>query len=127
MQTHKDIHTHTHTAPTVFDVPIIQKIYDFYILLYQYLKLFPRKDRPLGQKLDNLTLAVFEHVFMAAAAYEAQKLPCLAKAIVTADLLKILIRAAKDNYAIDNKKYLALEQNLQEIGRMLGGWKRSIK
>jgi len=55
-----------------------------------------------------------------------QKLPVLEKAIVSADILKILLRLAKDNKAIDNKKYLQLESNLQEIGRMIGGWKRSL-
>ncbi len=64
---------------------------------------------------------------MAGATREEKKLPYLVKAIITADLLKILIRLAKDTYVLDNKKYLKLEENLQEIGRMLGGWKRSIK
>lgn len=39
----------------------------------------------------------------------------------------MLIRLAKDVQALDNKKYLQLEQALQEIGRMLGGWRKSIK
>lgn len=81
----------------------------------------------MGYKLDNLTLALFEQIFMAAAAREAQKLPYLTKAIVTVDLLKILIRMAKDVQALDTKKYLKLEERLQEIGRMLGGWKRSLQ
>ena len=56
-----------------------------------------------------------------------KKLPLLEKAIVSLDLLKILIRLAKDIQALDNKKYIQLEQSLLEIGRMLGGWKRSLK
>ena len=127
MQTRKDIHTHTHTTPTDFDIPILQKVYDFYILLYQYLKLFPKRERPLSYKLDNFVLSLFEQIFMAGAARDMQKLPYLTKAIVIVDLLKILIRMAKDLQAIDTKKYLKLEGTLQEIGRMLGGWKRSIQ
>lgn len=56
-----------------------------------------------------------------------KKIPYLEKSIVYSDLLKILIRLAKDVQALDNKKYIELEQALQEIGRMLGGWKRSVK
>jgi len=48
----------------------------------------------------------------------------LEKSIVLTDLLKILLRLAKDNQALGNKKYIQLEAHLQEIGRMLGGWKR---
>ena len=64
---------------------------------------------------------------MAGAARDIQKLPFLTKAIVITDLLKIFIRMAKDTHALDTKKYIKLEEALQEIGRMLGGWKRSIQ
>lgn len=37
------------------------------------------------------------------------------KAIVSLDLLKILIRLTKDIQALDNKKYLQLESLLLEI------------
>ena len=129
MQTSKEIHTHTHTHTLLmFDIPLLGKLYDFYKILYQYLKLFPKKDRySLGQKLDTLTLTVFELVLMARSIEKEKKLVYLEKSIVSLDLLKILIRLAKDVHALDNKKYLQLEQALQEIGRMLGGWRKSIK
>ena len=98
------------------------------MLLYQSLKLFPKKDRfTLGQKIDNLALTIFEQVFAAGTTTPDRKLPILEKSIVSLDLLKILIRLAKDIQALDNKKYLQLEQALQEIGRMLGGWRKSLK
>jgi len=98
------------------------------VLLYQYLKQFPKKDRySLGQKLDTFTLHVFELTILAGMSEGQKKIPYLEKSIVYSDLLKILIRLAKDIEALDNKRYLKLEQALQEIGRMLGGWKRSVK
>ena len=117
-----------HTQPTFgLDIPIFAKLYDFYKLLHQYLKLFPKKDRyTLGQKIDNLTLTIFELVIMAGTTTKEKKFPLIEKSIVSLDLLKILIRLAKDVQALDNQKYLQLEQHLQEIGRMLGGWKKSV-
>lgn len=95
--------------------------------MYGYLKLFPKKDRyTLGQKLDNLTLTIFELILMAGTSQRDKKLLYLEKAIASLDLLKILLRLAKDVQALDNKKYLQLEQYLQEMGRMLGGWRRSL-
>ncbi len=64
---------------------------------------------------------------MAGNSQRDKKLPILEDSIVSLDLLKILIRLAKDVQALDNKKYIHLEQNLLEIGRMLGGWKKSLK
>ena len=98
------------------------------MLLYQSLKLFPKKDRfTLGQKIDNLALIIFEQVFAAGTTTPDRKLPILEKSIASLDLLKILVRLAKDIQALDNKKYLQLEQALQEIGRMLGGWKKGLE
>ena len=92
------------------------------------MKLFPKKDRySLGQKIDTLTLTIFEQVIAAGMASRDKKLVILERAIVSLDLLKILLRLAKDIQALDNKKYLQLEQALQEIGRMLGGWRKSLK
>ena len=36
-------------------------------------------------------------------------------------------KTQKLTLATDTKKYLHLEEQLQEIGRMLGGWLRSLK
>jgi len=38
-----------------------------------------------------------------------------------------MIRLANEINCLDNKKYLVLQEKLQEIGRMLGGWMRSIR
>jgi hypothetical protein len=40
--------------------------------------------------------------------------------------IKIMTRLAKDIKAIDQKKYIAYTEILNEIGRMLGGWMASI-
>ena len=42
------------------------------------------------------------------------------------ELLKFLIRLANDIRAINLKQYVALESLLREIGRMLGGWIKSV-
>jgi len=42
-------------------------------------------------------------------------------------ILKTLIRLAKEIKSLNIKKYIILEKELQEIGRMIGGWIRSIK
>ena len=125
MQAPKDIHTHTHTT-IVFDIPIMQKLYDFYVLLYQYLRLFPKKDRySLGQKLDKTTLDVLESLFLIPKTKGPEKISLLARASAKLEVLKVFVRLAKDTQTLDNKKYLQLEQMLVEVGKMLGGWIRA--
>lgn len=110
------------------NIPIFTKLYDFYKNLSQILSLFPKAKRyTLGQKIDNLTLEILEFSIAAGISLPEKKLSYLEKAIISLDLLKILLRLAKDIQCLDNKKYLQLQESLQEIGRMLGGWKKSVK
>jgi hypothetical protein len=42
------------------------------------------------------------------------------------DLLKVLIRLAQETSTITPRQYLALQTHLQEIGKMVGGWLKSV-
>lgn len=68
-----------------------------------------------------------EIIFLAANSQKEEKYNILQKASLKIDLLKILIRLAKEVKALDNKKYIQLQQELQEIGKMIGGWMRSLR
>lgn len=110
------------------DAPIIQKIYDLYHELYLAVGKMPKKDKyTLGEKMQKITLDLFELLISASYSERTQKSVYLYKASIKLDLLKIITRLAHEIKALDNKKYLLLEEKLQEIGKMLGGWIRSIK
>ena len=89
---------------------------------------FPKKSRPvLGQKIESVILEVLELVSLAAYSGNTEKNKALMKASLKVDFLKILIRLAYETQTIDQKKYILLEEKLQEIGKMLGGWLKSLK
>jgi hypothetical protein len=109
-------------------IPIFKKNYDFYKEFYGYLKTFPRSDRySLGQKCEQYILEILECIILASQLPKSEKLPILEKASSKLNILRILIRLAKEIKALDNKKYLTSEKHLDEIGRMLGGWIKSTK
>ncbi len=81
----------------------------------------------MGQKIDNQTLKIFEYFFTLSSLKGQEKLFLLQKASVKLDLLKVLVRLAKDVRALDHKKYLHLQLLLAEIGKMLGGWIKAVK
>ena len=126
MHSKKD-HTNIQTLPKFgLDIPIFTKLYDFYKELTVIIITFPKTKRySLGQKLDNITLEIFELLFSIP---QSENKTVLLKNISTKlDLLKVLLRVAKDSQALSNKDYLSLQAYLQEIGRMLGGWIRTAK
>jgi hypothetical protein len=43
------------------------------------------------------------------------------------DMLRIFLRLASDTKIIDKKLYLSLQEQVDEIGRMLGGWLKTLK
>ena len=110
------------------EIPIIQKVYDFYRELYLVIEKMPKKDKyTLGGKLSKTCLDLMELLIFAGYSNREDKITFLNKASIKLELLKILIRLGEEIKAISTKKYLLLEEKLQEIGRMLGGWMRSLR
>lgn len=109
------------------DIPIVQKVYDFYRELYQICAQIPKPDRyTLGEKIEKTTLDMLEDLISASHKIKQEKMDYLSKAATKLDLLKLLLRLGEDTKAIPIKRYLILIEKLQEIGRMLGGWIKSL-
>jgi|SRR3989338_6398672 len=120
-------HTHTHTD-SIFDIPIFSKLYEFYKETYEVLKKFPQRERyTLGQKIENIILESFELISKINRAEKSKKLELLETINAKFDLEKVLIRLAKDNKCLDSKTYFRLQESLQELGRMTGGFIRYLK
>jgi hypothetical protein len=75
--------------------------------------------------LEHTVLDILELLFFVPIA--PTKLDTLQTMSVKVDLLKVLLRLAKDTQAITSGRYLVLQEMLQEIGKMLGGWIRTTK
>jgi len=102
--------------------------YEFYKLFHQGLKLFPKAEKySLGQRIENIILDTLELVLRATYASKTNRLIYLEDLDTKIQLLKTLIRLAHEVRALDDNKYLALQERLQEMGKMTGGWLRSIK
>lgn len=67
-----------------------------------------------------------EYVFIASRLIKDQKLPFLQKASAKLDLLKFFLQIIWEIKSLDNKKYIALSEGLNEIGKMLGGWQKQF-
>lgn len=110
------------------DIPIFKKSYDLYKDFYTIRLSVPKQDRyTLWQKCESLLIEVLEGILFASQQSKLEKLPTLEKTSVKLNFLRVCIRLMKDVKAIDVKKYVIIEANLDEIGRMLGGWIKSTK
>lgn len=111
-----------------FDIPIFKKTYDLYKIFYGYRNIIPKQDRyVIWQRCDSLILDTLTGILSASKLQKGEKLPSLEDASTKLNLLRVFIRLMKETKAIDGKKYLTLETSIDEVGRMLGGWIRSVK
>lgn len=110
------------------EAPILKKNVDLYREFYQYLKTFPKKDQyMLGKRCEEYILIFMELILSAVGLEKPRKLAALEEANGKFDVLKVMFRLARELKILDNKKYLSLEGKVQEIGRILGGWMRSLR
>ena len=111
-----------------FDIPIFKKTYDLYKTFYGYRNSVTKQDRyTIWQRCDNIILDTLENILLASQMYKADKLPILEKASAKLNFLRVFFRLMKEVKTMDNKKYVALQELVDEIGRMLGGWIKSTK
>ena len=111
-----------------FDIPIIHKAYELYRSLHELEKAIPKMDRfTLWQKCENALLKVLEGLIYVGYIPPDSRLQQLTKISADVDMLRVFLRLSFDTKAITDKKYIALQEQLGEIGRMLGGWMKSMR
>lgn len=111
-----------------FDIPIFKKSYDLYKTFNEYRRLIPKQDRfTVFERSECAILDIVENIMRASGEPKKEKLPTLEKASLKLNILRVFVRLMKDVKAIDPRKYMILENMIDEIGRMLGGWIRSTK
>ncbi len=110
------------------DIPIVHNLYELYKHLHVQLVKFPKHQRyTLGATAQNQTLEILRLTIRTANSSDGKlKKTYLQQASSELDLLRLLIRMGKDCQCLSNKHYLELEAQLITIGKMLGGWLRSV-
>ena len=64
---------------------------------------------------------------MASYQSKSDKLPTILVAVRKTDLLKFFLRIAWELRALDDKKYVLISEKTDELGRMIGGWKKGLE
>lgn len=103
-------------------------MYEVYRYWHELVLKFPKSERyTLGQICNRYLLEILEHVLAAAGVTDRiRKMDHLLIASTKLDALRLLIRLCKDTKCLPNVAYLGLESRLHEVGRMLGGWMKSL-
>jgi hypothetical protein len=108
-------------------LPVLQKLKEVYLLWFIYYQNIPKTHRyTLGTKVDSLFVETIEGTSVASFLSKKEKLPWIQFSIRKLDTLKVLLMILWETKTIDNKKYIALSVKVDEVGRMLGGWRGQL-
>jgi hypothetical protein len=80
----------------------------------------------LREKIEEYFLNLLENIFISQYLSGENKINRLTIAISKLDGVKFFLQIAWENKCLPNEKYITLSTHLEEIGRMLGGWKKGL-
>ena len=82
---------------------------------------FPKSVRfTFSNRIDNLALDVYEA--LVEAKYTRDKIPILRRANLDIEKLRLLLRLCHDEKFLDRRGFEHVATNIDEAGRMVGGW-----
>ena len=102
----------------------VEATYRFLLWLIPALEQFPRSQKfLLGDRLQTQAMAVLDSLI--AATYTKDRSGHLRQANLDIERMRFGIRLAHDLRHFDKKRYEFAARNLDQIGRMVGGWAKA--
>ncbi len=80
-----------------------------------------------GARIENHFLDLLELTYKAYYVKIENKSELIVEAISKNDIIKYLLQIAFENKLIKEKEYLNISVRLQEVGKILNGWKNNIE
>lgn len=81
----------------------------------------------IGARIENIFLNLLEQTYVAYYTAHEKKQAKIIECILTLDVLKFLLSIAWEGKIISNKHYEDVANQLNETGKMFGGWKNSLE
>ena len=110
--------------------PIFAKTYDFLLWLLGRTARFPKNERfRLAKRLEERAFAFHDLLLQAGrlpAGQRGEKRRLLMRADLELDRLRFTVRLCQDLELLSFKQYEYCAERLVELGRLLGGWLKSL-
>ena len=104
---------------------VIPKTVDFILWLIQKINKFPRSQKfILGDRIEMLFLDLLD--LLLEANYSPNQIALLNQANLKLEKVRYLLRVAKELHYFNLKSYEFSSRAVNEIGKMIGGWRRGV-
>jgi hypothetical protein len=110
------------------ELPVINRTQELYEAVGKITGKLPGlKQRTIGQSLEQSILQLLELLIMAKYAPSAHKSAYLIKASAQAEITQFKLRILLTQKLANETTLHQLQAKTSEIGRMLGGWRKSVQ
>jgi len=117
------------TQPFSFDnASILSKIKDGYLIWVNLVPHIPKTARyTIGTRIENKFLDLLELSYITYFSEKERKTEKIIECISILDTLKFLIYISWEAKFISHSHYENISVNLDDVGKMFGGWKKQLK
>lgn len=110
------------------ELPVINRTQELYEAVGSITEKLPAlKRQTIGRRLENSILQLLELLIMAKHAPVSHKGAYLIKASAQAEIIQFQLRSALTHKLANETTLHQLQAKVLEIGRMLGGWRKSVQ
>jgi four helix bundle protein len=114
--------------PTTPNEPtmVVQKAYDWTLWIIPKVERFPKSQRySIGEHLVRASIDLL--LYLVDATYQSRNSGSLHSAVREVNRIRYLVRLAKDLRLITIDSHEFAAKAIDDIGRMAGGWRRSVR
>jgi hypothetical protein len=110
------------------ELPVINRTQELYEATSKITEQLPSlKRQTIGKRLENDILQLLDLLIMAKYAPTGQKGPYLIRASARAEIIQFQLRILLTQKLANETTLHQLQAKVMEVGRMLGGWRRSTQ
>lgn len=110
------------------ELPVINRVQELYEKIIKITEKLPALRRQtIGRRLEDSTLALLELLIMAKNAPTPHKSVYLIKACAQVEIVQFQLRILLNQNLANETTLHQLQAKTTEIGRMLGGWRKSVQ
>ena len=107
--------------------PIFVKTYDFLLWLLPLTMQFPKNQRfLLAEKISQLAMDFYD-LILEGALTQTKEIGFFSKADLRLNKIRLYLRLSFDLHCLSMSQYEFASKSLDEIGRLLGGWKNKVQ
>ncbi len=108
-------------------LPVIEKTKSAYALWIPIRRSMPRTEQfGIGERIDTQFLTLLDILRRASFASLENKIALLNNAVGTTDSLRFFLQIGWENTLLRLNQYVPLAHEIEEIGRMIGGWRKGL-